>query len=138
MTNDKSLAHTLGPILGATYILLGIVGFFVTGFTGFTANTNETLLGLELNVFHNIVHIGAGLFLFIMTRFTPAPAAEGAMMGVGLTLVVLFVIGVTGDGNLSILSVVGMGSAIHFFHLVTGVLVLVIGLLASSQTQAQM
>ncbi|MGY1720227.1 MULTISPECIES: DUF4383 domain-containing protein [unclassified Blastococcus] len=58
----------LALAIGAIYLLVGIIGFFVTGFDDFFAHdTNETILGFEVNPFHNIVHIvigAAGLALF--------------------------------------------------------------------------
>ena len=89
---QKSMAQVMLPILGAVYVLLGVVGFAVTGFEGFTQNGPDELLGGGLNPFHNLVHIGAGLFLIIMGLQRNTAAAEGAAMGAGLFLIVAFVI----------------------------------------------
>ena len=134
----KSLAQVVIPILGAVYVVLGLVGFFVTGFEGFTQNGPDELLGGGLNPFHNIVHLGAGLFLIIMGLQKNPAAAEGAAMGAGLSLIVFFIVGVTGDDNLTILSTNGVGDFNNFNHLVVGVTLLVVGLLSSGATSAQM
>ena len=44
------------------YTLVGIVGFFITGFSGFAEPEGELLLGVfEINPLHNIVHLAIGL-----------------------------------------------------------------------------
>jgi hypothetical protein len=135
---DKSLAQKLGPLFGLFYVGIGVLGFFSTGFTNWTQNTDDTLLGFAINPFHNFVHIGVGLILIVMcTRFS-APTAEGAVMGVGLFYIVAFVIGVTAKDNLTILSMYGQDDLENLNHIVNGVALLTIGLLSSAQTQAQM
>ncbi len=136
--NDKSLAQILGPILGLVYALVGVAGFFVTGFDNFLQDTDENLLGFSLNPFHNVVHLAAGLFLIIMCTAFSAAVAEGAVMGSGLFLIVAFVIGVTAPDNLTIISMNGEGDPENFNHLVVGVTLLAVGLISSGQTQARM
>lgn len=135
---NKSLAQVMGPVLGLVYVLVGIAGFFVTGFDNFTQNTNEALLGFSLNPFHNVVHLGAGLFLIIMCTAFSAPVAEGACMGAGLFLIVAFVIGVSAPDNLTILSMQGADDLENLNHIVVGIALLTIGLLSSAQTSADM
>lgn len=135
---NKSMAQVLGPILGLVYLLVGVAGFFVTGFDDFTQQTNDALLGFNINPFHNVVHLGAGLFLIIMCTAFSAPVAEGAVMGSGLFLIVAFVIGVSAPDNLTILSMSGRGDLENFNHLVVGVTLLALGLLSSAATQANM
>ena len=135
---QRSLAQVMLPILGAVYVVLGLVGFTVTGFEGFTQNGPDELLGGGLNPFHNIVHLGAGLFLIVMGLQKNPAAAEGAAMGAGLFLIVAFVIGVSSGDNLTILSTNGVGDFNNFNHLVVGSALLVIGLLSSGATSSQM
>ncbi len=135
---QRSLAQVMLPILGAVYVVLGVIGFAVTGFEGFTQDGPDELLGGGLNPFHNIVHLGAGLFLIIMGLQRSAAVAEGAAMGAGLFLIVAFVIGMTGERNLTILSTNGYSDLNNFNHLVVGTTLLVVGLLSSGATSAQM
>ena len=134
---QRSLAQVMLPILGLVYVLLGLVGFAVTGFEGFTQNGPDELLGGGLNPFHNIVHLGAGLFLIIMGLQRNPAAAEGAAMGAGLFLIVAFVIGMTGEDNLTILSTNGFSDFNNFNHLVVGTTLLIVGLLSSGASSAQ-
>ena len=51
------MSRTIALVLGLGYIVVGLAGFAATGFTGFVEDTDETLLGFDVNVFHNIVHL---------------------------------------------------------------------------------
>ena len=132
---DTSLAQRVMPIVGAFYVLIGIIGFFITGFGNFVQNTGDALLGFSLNPFHNLVHLAIGAFLIIMSQQSTS-TAEGACLGVGLFYVTAFVIGVVGTSNLTIISMSGRGDLENLNHLVNGVLLLGLGLVSSGATEA--
>lgn len=109
---------------GAAYVTIGVIGFFITGFNGFTEVTGETLLGIfAINPFHNVVHIGTGA-LFLTAALLLGPAATGgALFGIGGFYVVAAILGYLGYLNL-----VGINAAldpVNFFHLISGVLAVV-------------
>lgn len=133
-----SLAQRVGPIIGAVYVTIGIVGFIVTGFDNFLRNTPEELLGFSINPMHNLVHLAIGAFLILMTTGFSTPVAEGAVMGVGLFYVTAFVIGTIAPDNLTILSMTGAYDLENLNHIVNGVLLLTTGLISSARTQSQM
>ena len=133
---NSSLAQRVMPIIGAFYVLIGIVGFFITGFGNFIQNTDDALLGFSLNPFHNVVHLAIGAFLIIMSRQSTA-TAEGACLGVGLFYVTAFVIGVIGESNLTIISMFGRGDLENVNHAVNGLLLLGLGLVSTGATEAQ-
>ena len=134
-----TLAAKVGVAFGAFYVALGVIGFFITGFGGaLTGEHGDAILGVSINQFHNLVHLGIGLFLVIMSLQKNAAAAEGAVMGVGLFYVVAFVIGVIANDNLTIIGMRGEGDPANFFHLLSGVTLLVVGLLSSAATAQQM
>lgn len=135
MSGNLSLAQKVMPIIGAFYVLIGVIGFFITGFGGFVQNTGDELIGFSINPFHNLVHLAIGAFLIIMSRQSTA-SAEGACLGVGLFYVTAFVIGVVGESNLTIISMFGRGDLENFNHLVNGVLLLGLGLVSSGATEA--
>jgi hypothetical protein len=133
--SGSSLAQKVMPIIGAFYVLIGLLGFTVTGFNAFLANTDDALFGFSLNPLHNVVHIAIGGFLIIMSRQTTS-MAEGACLGVGLFYVTAFVIGVIGESNLTIISMFGRGDLENFNHLVNGGLLLAIGLISTAATES--
>ncbi len=134
---NKSLAAGASLLIGASYVAIGIIGFFITGFGGFLADSGDTLLFgfASINPMHNVVHILIGAFLIAMTRFSTA-TTEGALMGVGLFYIVAFVIGVIAPDNLTIIAMNGAGDGENLVHIVTGVTALGAGLLSTSQSEA--
>jgi hypothetical protein len=134
---NRSLAAGASLLVGGAYVAVGIIGFFVTGFGNFLADTGDTLLFgfASVNPMHNLVHIAIGAFLIAMTRFTTA-ATEGALMGVGLFYIVAFVIGVIAPDNLTIISMNGAGDGENFVHIITGVTALTAGLISVGQSEA--
>jgi len=133
-----SLAAKVGVAFGAFYVAIGVIGFFITGFGGaLTGEQGHELLGISINQFHNIAHLGIGAFLLILSLQKSDAAAEGAVMGVGLFYVVAFVIGVMNSDNLTILGMRGEGDPANFFHLLSGVTLLLVGLLSSAATAQQ-
>ena len=138
MSANTSLAQRAGLAFGAFYVALGVVGFFITGFNGLTAESGDKLLGVAINPFQSLAHLGIGLILVIFALQKNVAAAEGTVMGVGLFYVVAFVIGVTAPDNLTILGIRGEDQLANFLHLVSGVFLLGVGLISSGQTQAQM
>jgi hypothetical protein len=134
---NKSLAAGASLLIGASYVAVGIIGFFVTGFGNFLADTGDTLLFgfASINPMHNVVHVLIGAFLITMTRFSTA-STEGALMGVGLFYITAFVIGVIAPDNLTIISMNGAGDGENLVHIVTGVTALTAGLLSVARSES--
>ena len=134
---NNSLAAKASLLIGASYVAIGFVGFFITGFDAFLRDTGETLLFgfASINPMHNIVHILIGAFLIAMTRFSTA-STEGALMGVGLFYLTAFVIGVTAPDNLTIIAMNGVYDGENLVHIVTGLTALSAGLLSAAKSDA--
>ena len=80
----KTVPEILGLAFGAIYLLVGIVGFFVTGFGDFFAHdTNRTLLGFEINGMHNVVHIVIGVAGLLLARTLAGARTYGWLLAVG-------------------------------------------------------
>jgi len=74
--------QVLGTVFGAVYVLVGLVGFAVTGAGGFAAHDGHHLLFFEVNPLHNVVHIGIGALLFMAARRGAATAkAVNSLVG---------------------------------------------------------
>jgi hypothetical protein len=133
----KSLAAGASLLIGAAYVAVGIIGFFVTGFGHFLSDTGDTLLFgfASINPMHNLVHILIGAFLIAMTKASTA-STEGALMGVGLFYITAFVIGVIAPDNLTIIAMNGAGDGENLVHIVTGVTALTAGLLSVGRSEA--
>ena len=80
MTWPQMLALAFGVI----YLLVGIIGFFVTGFEDFFAhNTEEKLLVFEINGMHNVVHILIGIAGIALSRTLAGARTYGWLLAVG-------------------------------------------------------
>ena len=105
----------VAAIFGAVYLLIGILGFFVTGFEDFAGtDTNETLLGFELNGLHNVVHLLIGAVLLAASR--TVGAAKGANTFVGAVYLIVGIIGLfiaSDDNEANILSLNGADNVLH-------------------------
>ena len=80
----KTVPEILALAFGAVYLLVGIVGFFVTGFDHFADNSqHEMLLGLfMINPLHNIAHILVGIAGLAMARTLAGARSYGWLLAV--------------------------------------------------------
>ncbi|MBA3300412.1 MAG: DUF4383 domain-containing protein [Thermoleophilaceae bacterium] len=129
--NEGNVAPTAALLLGLGYLGIGLVGFAATGFTGFVEDTNESLLGFDLNIFHNIVHFAIGLGLVLASQLRDVSITQGVLIGVGLFYVLAALLGFI--NYLQIISIDGNFAPINFFHLLTGVGALLFGLIGARQ-----
>ncbi len=80
----KAWPQTLALAFGVVYLLVGIVGFFVTGFDNFADNAqDEMLLIFMINPLHNIVHIVIGLAGIALSRTLSGARTYGWLLAVG-------------------------------------------------------
>jgi len=130
-TDSKNVARVFALLLGVGYVAAGVAGFFVTGFTGFVANGDATLLGFDLNIFHNIVHLAIGGALIIASRLRDVAITQGILIGVGL-----FYLVAAGLGFLNYLQIISINeelAADNFLHLFSGGTALIFGLIGVRQ-----
>ena len=118
---------------GAIYLLIGIIGFFITGFGDFFGNHNgmdmahegDTLLGFMINPAHNVVHILIGLAGIALSRTLKSARTYGLLLlvGYGAAFVYgLIAIGKTWD-------FLSINAADNVLHLATALVGLVIALM---------
>ncbi len=75
--------QTVGLAFGAVYLLIGIVGFFVTGFRDFAQPSDATLILFDINPLHNIVHILIGVVGLALSRTLAGARTFGMLLAVG-------------------------------------------------------
>ena len=127
----ENLSKAFAVGFGVFYIAIGLIGFAVTGFEGFTADTDEQLLGLDLNVFHNIVHVAIGLGLVLAATARDETVTQGVVIGVGLFYAVAALLGFL--DYLQIISINGHLSLDNFLHLFSALAALGFGLFAAQR-----
>ncbi len=119
MTRNQQFALASAVI----YLAAGAVGFIVTGFDDFAADTDEALLFLGLNPLHNVVHLTLGTAW--LAASTSATNSRLANIALGAGLLLAFVLGVV--GALPFLNIDDAAEPDNYLHLVYGALSLLIG-----------
>lgn len=116
----------VATIFGAVYLVVGALGFAVTGGVGFIATEGNLLLGVfEVNPLHNTAHLLIGAALLI-AGLSNARAAKAVNIAVGAVYLLLGVVGFfLVDTALNILA---LNTADHFLHLVSALVLLGVGL----------
>lgn len=111
--------------IGAVYLLVGIVGFFVASeFTEGTAD--DKLIIFRLNHLHNLIHLALGIGWLAASRSVALSKTINTLFGVVLLLVA--VLGFTGiDLVHTLLNITESTDPDNFLHLVTGGLALYFG-----------
>src|ERR671936_3162810 len=96
----ETLARTYAGLVGATLVVAGIIGFFYEA--DFTSNESirDSVFGiLDVNGWHNVVHIATGL-LGLAAFAGGAYAARTYAFGLGAIYIVVAIWGfIVGDGD---------------------------------------
>lgn len=69
-----SYVKTYAAILGWTFVVVAVAGFFLTGFGDFFGVDGETLILFGINPAHNLIHLVLGVTYLIGARATEAGA----------------------------------------------------------------
>jgi hypothetical protein len=118
----------IATVFGAVYLLVGALGFAVTGGVGFIATEGGLLLGIfEVNPLHNVAHLLIGAALLI-AGLSSVAAARGVNVVVGATYLLLGVVGFFLVGTA--LNILALNTFDHFLHLASAVVLLGVGLAA--------
>jgi hypothetical protein len=118
----------VATIFGAVYILVGLLGFAVTGGVGFLATEGGLLLGIFMvNPLHNIAHLLIGAALLI-AGLASARAAKTVNIIVGATYLLLGIVGFFLVGTA--LNILALNTFDHFLHLASAIVLLGVGLAA--------
>jgi hypothetical protein len=126
-STTTSVNRTVGLVLGIVFLLVGILGWFVTSGHGFADRDGGSLLGFQVNPLHNIVHLLVGVVLLLGWR-GGLSAARAANTAVGAVYLVVGIIGLfILDSSANILALNGADNGLH---LVSGLVLLGAGVFA--------
>lgn len=111
----KSPNRLVATIFGVIYLLIGLIGFFVTSDVGFASREGDHLFGIfMINPLHNIVHvlIGAVLLAAGLKSVRHSKTANATVGGVYLLvgIIGLFIL----DSALNILALNHADNVLHF------------------------
>ena len=122
---SKTVPEILSLAFGAVYLLVCIVGFFVTGFDDFFAHTDEKLLFFAINPAHNIVQILIGIAGLVLGRTLAGARTYGWLLAVGYGAAFIYGLLAVGQ-DWDFLNINGADNGLH---LATALVGLVIALL---------
>lgn len=130
-TTTASPALLYARIFGAVLTLAGILGFFVTT----SQDAVEPLLGFDVNLTHNFVHLATGL-LGLVAGFTAVLSARLYALVLGIVYTVLGIWGMTAGGDFDPFDVfVRINVADHVLHLAIGIAGLAAYVLSRDRTR---
>lgn len=121
---EKLMAKTIAKLVGAVFILVGIVGFF-----------DPHLLGAHLGKAHNVVHLVSGALSLYLGLKGSMSAAKQFCLIFGIVYALLGVCGYfigTGPDRMLELPYLMLGTRDHIIHIVIGALYLIGGLATKS------
>ena len=122
----KSPNRLLATVFGAVYLLVGLLGFTVTGGGGVFDTEGGLLLGLfEVNIFHNIAHLLIGAALLI-AGLSSVRAAKAANVTVGAAYLLLGVVGLFLIGSPA--NILAINAADNVLHFASATILLAVGL----------
>jgi Domain of unknown function (DUF4383) len=124
-TGGRTLPEVLGLAFGAIYLLVGIVGFFITGFDDFAGHGDHTLLIFDINPLHNIVHILIGVAGLVLSRTLAGARTYGWLLAVGYGAAFVYGLLAVGEDW----DFLNLNGADNVLHIATALVGLVIALL---------
>ena len=116
-------AKTFAYVFGAVYLLIGIVGFAVTGFSDFVSPEGDLLLVFELNPLHNIVHLLIGIALLAAAGAGEVTSRQITLL-VGAVYAIVGVLGFFIAGN-ETLNILALNLADNLLHIGTAIVAFV-------------
>jgi hypothetical protein len=119
----SSPARLYATLVGGTLVIAGIIGFFYSSSFGSPGGVDAVFGILDVNGWHNIVHIVTGGLGLLAAGY----AARQYALGLGVVYIAIAVWGfIIGDGH-SILGFIPVNTEDNFLHLILGVLGVVAG-----------
>ena len=109
-------------VFGVVYLVVGLVGFAVTGFDNFASATDEKLLVFAVNPLHNIAHLGVGVLLLVGSSRHETAKSVNLMVGV-----VYLLLAILGFADVAIDKILNVNQADNFLHIGTAALAIYFG-----------
>jgi hypothetical protein len=117
----RSPAQTLAMVIGVVFLLVGVAGFFVTGFDDFASTSDDTLLIFQVNPLHNIVHLVIGIAGVMLARTLDGARTYGMLLAVGYGLAFIYGLIAVGNEDLNFLNINGADNILHIVSALAGV-----------------
>ncbi|MEN2740304.1 DUF4383 domain-containing protein [Microbacterium sp. X-17] len=123
---SSSPNRLVAVIFGAVYLLVGALGFAVTGGVSFLATQGGLLLGVFMvNPLHNVAHLLIGAALLV-TGLVSVRAAKTTNITIGAVYLLLGIVGFFLVGTAA--NILALNTVDHFLHLASAIVLLGVGL----------
>lgn len=118
---DSTPASLYAGLIGAVLLVAGIIGFFYSAAFGTPGNVDAVLGILDVNGWHNLVHVASGALGLLAFASGPAASRTYALAFGAIYLVVAIWGFIIGSGE-SILTLIPVNTEDNILHLILGVL----------------
>ena len=117
---ERSPAQVFALVIGGALVVAGIIGFFYNASFGTGDGTDrDAVFGLlDVNGWHNLVHIATGAIGLILAGRYDASRAYALAIG-ALYVVIAFAGFIAGDGE-ELLNLIPVNTEDNFLHLLIG------------------
>ncbi|MEA2434598.1 MAG: hypothetical protein QOG54_2055 [Actinomycetota bacterium] len=130
-TSTRSPVQLFATVMGAVYLLIGILGFFVANkFTGGSAD--DKLIFFPVNHLHNVVHLAIGAAWLASAR--SLLTAKQVSLAIGVAYLLVAALGFVAKDFMS--DLLNIETADNFLHLVSGALGVYFGTVGAAATPA--
>jgi hypothetical protein len=121
MNDSYSPASLYAGLIGAVLLIAGVVGFFYSSSFGSPGEVDAVIGVLDVNAWHNIVHILSGALGLLAFRAGPQ-ASRTYALAFGLIYVVVAIWGLIIGDHESILGFLPVNTEDNILHVILGVL----------------
>jgi hypothetical protein len=121
----RSPAQTWARLIGWVLLLAGVVGFFYSASFGSPGEVDAVFGILDVNGFHNLVHILSGLLGIAMARSFGSARTYCLLLAAAYAVVTIWGL-VVGDGG-EILSILPVNTEDNILHAFIAVVSLIVG-----------
>jgi hypothetical protein len=130
---DATPAMLYAGLIGAVLLVAGIIGFFYSASFGSPGNVDAVFGILDVNAWHNLIHIASGAVGLLAFASGPAASRTYALVFGAVYIVVAIWGFIIGSGE-SILGFIPINTEDNVLHVILGVLGL--GAYAASDPEA--
>jgi hypothetical protein len=121
----RSAAQIWAQLIGFVLVVAGVLGFSYSSAFGSPGETDAVLGILDVNGFHNVVHIASGLLGLMLARSYSGARTYCLLLGAAYTVVAIWGF-VIGDGE-AILSIIPVNTEDNVLHALIAVVSLAVG-----------
>src|SRR5215203_4569998 len=119
--DDNTPAKLYAGLIGAVLLVAGIIGFFYSASFGTPGNVDAVLGILDVNAWHNLVHIASGVLGLLAFASGPRASRTYALV-FGVVYIIVAIWGFIIGSHESILGFIPVNTEDNILHVILGVL----------------